>query len=277
MHRLIHHSHTDGSPYPAHECPISSVLRSGQGGRVDTEVFWRPDGSSFPVEYASYPIVEEGYVQGAVVTFADITRRKQSDEELRRSEALKGAMLQTALDCIITIDHRSRILEWNTAAEKTFGYLRNDVLGLELPDLIIPPDLRERHRAGLKHFMATGEGPVLGQRVEVLGRRADGTEFPVELAVTSIPSDGPPLFTAYVRDITKAKEAEAELADQARLSALAADVGAAVVESDRLPEMLRGCVEAMVRHLGAAFARIWTLNEAEQVLELQASAGCILI
>src|SRR5262249_14109413 len=115
--------------------------------------------------------------------------------------------------------------------------------------------------------------PVLRQRIEETLRRADGSEFPVELAITRIPSEGPPLFTAHVRDITERKEAEAQRADRLRLSKLEADVGEAVVESERLPDMLRRFAEALVLHLDAAFARIWMLNEAEQVLELQASAG----
>ncbi len=273
MHALIHHSHADGSPYPAEQCPVLRVLRSGQGGRVDKEVFWRSDRSSFPVEYSSFPLVEDGDLRGAVVTFADVTARKQAEEDLQRSYALKGAVLQTALDCVITIDHRGQVVEWNAAAEKTFGRPRAEVLGRELAELIIPPALRDRHRKGLEHYLATGEGPILDQRIEVTGLRADGSEFPAELAVTRIPSDGLPLFTAYLRDITERKETEAERAEQLRLSALAADVGEAVVQSERLPDMLRRCAAALVLHLDAAFARVWTLNEAEQMLELRASVG----
>ena len=103
--------------------------------------------------------------------------------------------------------------------------------------------------------------------------RADGSEFPVELAITRILSEGPALFTAYVRDITDRKHFETERAEQLRLSALAADVGEAVVQSERLPDMLRRCAAALALHLDAAFARIWTLNEADQVLELRASVG----
>lgn len=144
MHALFHHTHADGTSYPADQCPIYRVLHSGQGGRVDGEVFWRADGTPFPVEYTSFPIVQDGYVQGAVVSFADVTQRK---------------------------------------------------------------------------------------------------------------------------------EVEAAREEQIRLSALAADVGTAVVESNLLPEMLRRCAEALVQHLDAAFARIWTLDESAQVLELKASSG----
>ena len=240
---------------------------------MEGEVFWRADKSSLPVEYSSFPLIEDGTLKGAVVTFADLTARKRTDDDLRRSNALRGAMLQTAIDGVITIDHQGQVLEWNTAAEKIFGRARRDVLGRELAGLIIPPSLRDRHRDGLKKYLATGEGPVIDQRVEITGMRADGSEFPAELAVTPIPSNSAPVFTAYLRDITEVKETESERAEQLRLSALAADVGEAVVQSEHLPDMMRRCAVALVLHLDAAFARIWTLNEAEQVLELRASGN----
>ena len=85
MHALTHHSHADGSPYPVEQCPIYRVLHSGHGGRVDDEVFWRSDGSWFAVEYSAFPLINDGYVAGAVVTFADITARKAAEEELKQA------------------------------------------------------------------------------------------------------------------------------------------------------------------------------------------------
>ncbi len=85
MHALTHHSHPDGRPYPDSDCPIFNAFRRGLPCRVDSEVFWRRDGSHFAVEYSSHPIVEEGVVRGAVITFVDITRRKQAAEELQRA------------------------------------------------------------------------------------------------------------------------------------------------------------------------------------------------
>ena len=85
MHRLTHHSRPDGSVYPADDCPIYRALKIGHSTRVEDDVFWRSDGTSFPVEYSSAPIVNEGELQGAVVTFADITQRKQAERELRNA------------------------------------------------------------------------------------------------------------------------------------------------------------------------------------------------
>ena len=134
---------------------------------------------------------------------AIVLERRRAEERLKQSDARKSAMLQTALDCIITMDHEGKVVEFNPAAERTFGYRREDVMGREIADCIIPAALRERHHRGMAHYLATGEGPVLGKRIELPALRADGTEFPVELAITRIPIDGPPLFTAYLRDISE--------------------------------------------------------------------------
>src|SRR2546421_9217666 len=107
------------------------------------------------------------------------------------------AILESALDCIITMDHHGRIVEFNPAAEKTFGYEREKAIGQLLADLIIPPSLRESHWRGLEHYLSTGEAPVLGKRIELMGMRSDQSEFPVELALTRIGSQGPPMFTGF--------------------------------------------------------------------------------
>jgi diguanylate cyclase (GGDEF)-like protein/PAS domain S-box-containing protein len=120
-------------------------------------------------------------------------------------------MLDAALDGIITIDHEGTILEFNPAAEQVFGHARRDVLGKQIADVLIPPSLREAHNRGLRHYLATGEGPVLGKRIEVPALRADGSEFPIELSIVRVDVPGSPVFTAYIRDITEVKEREAAL------------------------------------------------------------------
>jgi PAS domain S-box-containing protein len=118
------------------------------------------------------------------------------------------------LDCIVTIDHQGRVVEFNPAAEKTFGYKRDAMIGQLMGDLIIPPTLRERYRCGLAHYLSTGEAAVLGQRIEVTGMRSDHSEFPVELATTRVGAQEPPMFTGFIRDITERKQAEEALAEQ---------------------------------------------------------------
>ena len=86
MHELIHHSHRTGGHYHEHECPIFRAFKQGLPCRVDTEVFWRADGRAFDVEYSSYPVIEGGAVQGAVITFLDITERRRAEALLKRAK-----------------------------------------------------------------------------------------------------------------------------------------------------------------------------------------------
>ena len=127
--------------------------------------------------------------------------RRAHDAE--RSQRLRNAaVVDIALDSIITIDHEGRILDWNRAAERTFGRSRAEVLGHQLAETIIPPQYRDEHYRGFARYQQTGEARILGRRIEVEGMRADGSIFPCELAVTRVPLPGSPTFTAYLRDLT---------------------------------------------------------------------------
>jgi PAS domain S-box-containing protein len=126
-------------------------------------------------------------------------------------------MIEASVDCVITIDAHSTILEFNAAAEQTFGYAREEVVGKPLTEMIIPPSLREAHLRGMAALLKGGTGKLLGKRVEMPAMRADSSEFPVELTITRIASQKPPLFTAYLRDITERKRAEEALRKSEKL------------------------------------------------------------
>jgi diguanylate cyclase (GGDEF)-like protein/PAS domain S-box-containing protein len=140
-------------------------------------------------------------------------RRSSSDPGGRRAEgAYAAAILDAALDAVVTIDHLGRVLEFNSAAELTFGYSKSDVLGRELAELIVPPAYREAHRQALARWSedgpSSGAGGLLGRRLDVHAMRSDGTEFPAELAISRVAIPGPPLFTACIRDISDRANAE---------------------------------------------------------------------
>jgi PAS domain S-box-containing protein len=144
--------------------------------------------------------------------------RRHAEEEVRASESRLRAMLEAALDAIVTMDARGRVLGWNHAAETSFGYRADEAIGQDMADLIVPPSLRSAHRKGLARFLETQEDVVLGKRLELTGLHKNGTELPVELTITRIGLPGLPTFTGYLRDITDRKQAEAELrASRARL------------------------------------------------------------
>ena len=154
-------------------------------------------------------IIEIGLLSALLLWTAKAVRVRE--RLLRESEAGKSGAFEAALDCIVSITHEGTITEFNRAAERTFGYRREDVLGREFATLLIPPADRQRHRQGLAHYLKTGEGPILDRRVELTALRADGTEFPIELSVSRVPTASPPMFTAFVRDISARKRAEKQL------------------------------------------------------------------
>src|SRR5206468_9232719 len=127
------------------------------------------------------------------------------------SEAHKAAILDSAHDAIIDMDHEGRIVGFNATAERIFGHRREDTLGKEVGGLLLPAALREAHRRGLERYLRTGESSILGRRVEFTAMRADGSEFPVELSVIRVAPGGKPVFTGIVRDITLRKRAEQAL------------------------------------------------------------------
>ncbi|MCI0745789.1 MAG: PAS domain S-box protein [Verrucomicrobia subdivision 3 bacterium] len=170
-----------------------------------------------------------------------------AEAALRASEAIKSAILATALDCIITIDHEGRVLDFNPAAERTFGYSRDEAIGREMADLIIPPYLRERHRAGLKRAVTSGRDTIMGQRIEIAAVRKNGEEFPVELAITRIATNGAPIFTGHIRDITERKEAETRRATQLAVTRVLAE---ALSIEEAAPRILRTVCESLGWDLG---------------------------
>ena len=197
-------------------------------------------------------------------------------EAVRQSEARKTAVFASSLDAIITIDQLGVIIEFNRAAEQIFGRTAEEAVGTELAELVIPPALRERHRAALRRFATTREGTLLGKRVELTGMRADGSEFPVELAINLVAGAEPPMFTGTVRDITDRRRAEEEregwlrLEQAARLDATQA--------RDQLQAILRGVADAVTAQ--APDGRLMFANDAalallgfESIEELQSASG----
>jgi PAS domain S-box-containing protein len=187
-----------------------------------------------------FPIRSAGAIVGAMEFFTDaahapddellasmailgsqigqVVVRRQAEAAVRESEARNRAILDSALDAVIAMNHRGEVLEFNRAAERIFGYSAADAVGRDMAELIVPPSLRDAHRHGLARYLDTEAPTVLDRRLEITGMRADGSEFPVELTITRIGLPGPPTFTGYVRDITDRKQTEAALkASRARI------------------------------------------------------------
>jgi two-component system, cell cycle sensor histidine kinase and response regulator CckA len=164
-------------------------------------------------------------------------RQKQA---LAGSEARKGAMLQAAIDAVIAIDKAGYITEFNPAAERMFGYRRDAALGKELASLLIPDDLRDRHRAGLARYLDSGISTIIGRRIELRGLRADGQEFPVELAINRVQLPGSPMFIGYVRDISEHKRLEESLVQSQKIEAIGQLAGGVAHDFNNMLTVIAG-------------------------------------
>ena len=185
----------------------------------DVEEFRDPSGELKQVQILKTPVYNSRReIVGTQVVFWDVTERRKAIEALARNESIKTAMFEAALECIITIDRQDRIVEFNPAASKTFGYGRKEVVGQEMADLLIPESARERHRANMAQYLRSGvEGSMMLGRLAVPMRRKDGSLFTAELSMQPIPMDDSTGFTVFLRDITEREQAEKELARRQEL------------------------------------------------------------
>jgi PAS domain S-box-containing protein len=223
-HWLVHYKRPDGSRFPIEDCPVARVRRTGEPLHLAEDWWVRKDGSMIPVAFTAVPIqTPEGF--GIAVAFTDMTERLAAEQavrerdiaravavELAAGEARQRAILEAALDAVISVDQHGCVTYVNTAGEGIFGYRAEDLIGRDLAEAIVPPSLRQAHRDGFARYLTTGETRILNRRIETTAMRADGSEFPAELTVTRADPPEAPAFTGYIRDITERRRAELELA-----------------------------------------------------------------
>ena len=171
---------------------VDELLRLQE--RCDADEVQMRDGRTLLRNFV--PVIANGELKGLLWQYQDITRAKST-------EALRHAMISGGLDSVIVSDHHGRILEVNDAAEAMFGFKSQDVLGKSMADVIVPDDLVDAHVAGMHRYHLTGEKKMLGKRTALRARRADGTEFPIELSVSRIGDFDPPRFLGFIRDTTR--------------------------------------------------------------------------
>ena len=190
---------------------IRAALKKWQP--VEVEILnCRKDGSEYGVELSIVPVAnEKGWYTHWVSIQRDVTERRKNEAAFRESEARKTAIVENSLDAIVTMNADGEVVEWNRAAEQIFGYARDEVVGQDMAELIVPPGLREAHRSSRERYLQTGEKGILNQRIEVPGLRKDGQEIAVELVVVRLPTEGETLFAGFMRDLTDQKRAESDL------------------------------------------------------------------
>ncbi len=164
-----------------------------------------------------YSVRAQKYGTDELGTFTDafnqmLTQIGERDTALRESETRMRAVLNAAVTAVLVIDATDKIIDWNARAEQIFGWPREEALGRNLGETIIPERYREAHNRGMKHFLKTGEGPVLNRLIELSALRRDGTEFPVELSISPMKNGEVVTFCGFINDITERKKAAEALA-----------------------------------------------------------------
>lgn len=206
----------------------------------------------------------------------EIAGLKHAEEDRRSSEEKYRLLVETASDAIVSIDDKGSIVFANPTINTVFGYDPLELTGKPLT-ILMPEYMRQLHEGGFKRYLATGQRHINWQGTELTALRKNGEEFPVEISFGELTRDGHKIFTGFLRDISKRKQAEIALRtamdERARLSSFREEIGMALSHQEDLKAVLHNCARAAVRHLDAAFARIWILSGNGRELELQASAG----
>jgi len=185
-----------------------------------------------------------------LLTVRPFEEAREWEEELRASEIRKALILDSAIDCILTADHEGRVIEFNAAARRLFGYSRSEILGREVADTIVPPALRDELRRSLRDFVLTGESSNLGRRREATAMRADGSLVPVEVVVVPAYVKGRVILTAYIRDLSDQRRGE-------RLATARRRATQALTASLSLAEASPAVLDALMHGLDCTEARLW--------------------
>lgn len=164
--------------------------------------------------------------------------------------AMLPLVLETALDAVMVMGGDGVVTAWNGQAEAVFGWSRAEAIGRQLAELIIPPGLRQAHRDGLNRFHLTGEGPLLGRRIEVTALRKSGAEFPIELSISAVRSQEANGFLGFVRDITQRRQAEELLRRQAREAEILNEISSLAADTGSVDEILKACLSAVCELTG---------------------------
>jgi PAS domain S-box-containing protein len=219
-----------------------------------------------------------------------VIERRRATDSMRSSEERTRSILETASDAFVGMDETGLVTEWNRRAETMFGWTRSEALGRPVAELVVPPQHREARSAGLQRFLATGDGPVLGRRVELSAMHRDGAEFPVEVTAWSTASGERLSFNAFIQDISERTRSQAELERAYEKVSQAASAlerrNREVTLMSEMGDLLQSCeavdeaYEIIARYAGQLFAgytgAVYVLAASRNMAEAVASWGTAL-
>jgi PAS domain S-box-containing protein len=197
-------------PYVRERLQVVRRALAGENIHLETTVL-RPDGTSFDADLRVMPFVQRGQPH-ALAVVRDISERRRRERELQRSEARLRATLEAAFDAVVGMDSEGLIIEFNAAAERVFGHRREDVFGRPLAEVMLPKRHHDAYEREMRNLRARG-GPMAGRLVETKMLRADGSEIPVELAMSVAVVPEGNIFVGHLRDISQRRRADQALRD----------------------------------------------------------------
>ncbi|MFT3752610.1 MAG: PAS domain S-box protein [Paludibacter sp.] len=200
-----------------------------------------------------------------------LSQIQAQDQHLRDSEARLRAVLNSALSAVVVIDQHGKIIEWNPRAGQMFGWSRDEALGLDLADTLIPASLRQQHRRGLQTYLDTGHGPVSYRSLELTALRRDGSEFPVELSISPLQSGGITTFCGFITDITERRQAQQRVQEQINRLDLLHRITRAIGERQDLTSIFQVVLRNLEDNLPIDFGCICHYHADSQ----QLSVACV--
>jgi len=218
------------------------AARSGERPRISDTRLFHKDGHAVPLSWLgtwSEPVKRFFFVG------RDMSETLHTQQTLRESEQLARGIIETALDAFIQMDESGCITDWNSQAEKIFGWTRGDAIGRKLVELIVPEQHRAAHRAGLEHFLLTGERRILGRRLEIEALRRDGNEINVELSITELRRRDGIVFNGFIRDLTDKIAAEDRIRHAEKMEAVGQLTGGIAHDFNNILTVITGTIEIL--------------------------------